>query len=179
MATDSIVLGGGCFWCLEAAYQRVAGVRSVISGYAGGSTVSPSYEEIETGRTGHAQVVKVEFDPVIISLEDILDIFWAIHDPTTPDRQGNDIGPQYRSIILYASPAQRTVAEMSIAQAQSLWDDPIVTQVGPLTVFYPAEGYHQDYYNQNQHRNPYCSVVINPKLITLRKKFAKRLLPDA
>jgi peptide-methionine (S)-S-oxide reductase len=179
MQTESIVLGGGCFWCLEAAYQRLAGVQSVVSGYAGGTTEDPTYREVSGGTTGHAEVVRVEFDPSVITLADLFDVFWAIHDPTTPDRQGNDVGPEYRSIILYADQAQHEEAAAAIKRAQALWDDPVVTELRPLAVFYPAEAEHQDYYNQNRDRNPYCAVVINPKLTTLRQKFAARLRPEA
>jgi methionine-S-sulfoxide reductase len=179
MATHSIVLGGGCFWCLEAVYRRLRGVSAATSGYAGGTVADPSYEEVTTGRTGHAEVVKVEFDPAIIPLTDILEVFWTIHDPTTPDRQGNDVGPQYRSIILYADDAQRETAKRSRAAAQKHWDRPIVTELKPLEAFYPAEDPHQDYYERNRDRNPYCQVVINPKLAALRKRFSERLRDGA
>lgn len=167
-------LGGGCFWCLEAAYQRLHGVSLVTSGYAGGETPDPTYQQVTGGRTGHAEVVQVEFDPAVISYADLLDVFWAIHDPTTPDRQGNDVGPQYRSIILYEDAAQRRTAEQSITAVQALWPDPVVTELAPLKTFYPANAEHQEYYNRNP-ANPYCAVVINPKLATLRARFADRL----
>ena len=176
--TESIVLGGGCFWCLEAAYQMVAGITKVTSGYAGGAVKDPGYEAVAMGYTGHAEVVKVEYDPSVILLGDILDIFWVIHDPTTQDRQGNDIGSQYRSMILYTSELQRKLAEHSKAGVVPLWPRPIVTQILPLKQFYEAEDYHQNYYRNNPDK-AYCQVVINPKLVKLREKFAKRLRQDA
>lgn len=166
----SIVLGGGCFWCLEAAYQQIKGVKSVISGYAGGTTVSPTYHD----HADHAEVVKVTFDQSSISLTDILDVFWVIHDPTTLNRQGADIGTQYRSIILYTDGEQQNIAQKSIDHAKTLFEDPIVTQLQALTNFYPAEDYHQDYFNQNP-ESSYCTYVINPKLQKLRAKFAAKL----
>jgi len=171
---QTIVLGGGCFWCLEAAYQMVEGVAHVTSGYAGGATKNPGYQEVGMGSTGHAEVVKVEFDPKIISLADILEIFWTLHDPTTQDRQGNDVGSQYRSIILYDSEDQRRAAEASKDEIVPLWNKPIVTQILPLTKFYEAEDYHQNYYRNNPDQ-AYCQVIINPKLAKLRQKFASRL----
>jgi peptide-methionine (S)-S-oxide reductase len=172
--TESIVLAGGCFWCLEAAYQEIKGVTEVVPGYAGGAMVNPSYEMVCTGTTGHAEVVKVTFDTSVINLADILDIFWAIHDPTTKDRQGNDAGTQYRSMILYSDEAQRTTAEKSIAAVARLWPSPIVTELVPLEAFYEAEDYHKDYF-KNHPEQAYCQVVINPKLQKLREKFAAKL----
>lgn len=174
---QSIVLGGGCFWCLEAAYQLVAGVTKVTSGYAGGHTAHPTYYQVASKKTGHAEVVRVEFEPEIIALEDVLDIFWIIHDPTTKDRQGYDVGPEYRSIILYANEQQKSAAEASLESAQAHWDNPIVTEVAPLDVFYEAEPEHQDYYKKNPGQG-YCQVIINPKLAKLRQKFASRLKPQ-
>lgn len=168
-------LGGGCFWCLEAAYQRLSGVHEVVSGFAGGTTPDPDYAAVVGGGTGHAEVVQIEFDPAVITYPELLDVFWAIHDPTTPDRQGNDVGSQYRSIILYADEAQHAAARQSIAAVQKLWSDPVVTEVVPLETFYPATDDHQDYYNRHP-ANPYCAVVINPKLATLRQRFAARLV---
>lgn len=153
-------------------------MSEVVSGYAGGHTADPTYYEVAAQRTGHAEAVRITFDPDVIGYADLLEIFWVIHDPTTPDRQGNDTGPEYRSLILYESDAQRETAEESIKAAQRLWDDPIVTELKPLEKFYPAEAEHQDYYNR-QPANPYCAVVINPKLAKLREKFAARLKPDA
>jgi peptide-methionine (S)-S-oxide reductase len=174
ISTQSIVLAGGCFWCLDAAYRMVEGVASVVSGYAGGSWPDPTYERVSTGTTGHAEVVKVEFDPKVISLDDVLDIFWALHDPTTKNRQGNDVGTQYRSMILYVGKEQKELAEASLANVAKLWPNPIVTEVKPLDHFYPAEEYHQDYYRKNPDQG-YCQVIINPKLAKLREKFASRL----
>lgn len=175
MEQESIVLGGGCFWCLDAAYRRVKGVGSVVSGYAGGHWPDPTYERVCTGTTGHAEVVKVDFDPAVLSLETILEIFWTLHDPTTLNRQGNDAGTQYRSIILFNSPEQQQEIQQSIEQtAKKLWGDKITTEVIPLEKFYPAEDYQQDYFNKNPEQG-YCQVIINPKLAKLTKKFAQRL----
>ncbi|HSX15009.1 MAG TPA: peptide-methionine (S)-S-oxide reductase MsrA [Candidatus Saccharimonadales bacterium] len=175
--TESIVLGGGCFWCLEAAYQMINGVTKVTSGYSGGTVPDPSYYAVCTGRTGHAEVVKVEFDPGIISLADILDIFWAIHDPTTLNRQGYDVGTQYRSIIFFESEGQKRIAEQSKVQVAKLWPNKIVTTIEPLKEFFPAEPEHQNYFKNHPER-AYCQVVINPKLAKLRQKFADKLLKE-
>jgi peptide-methionine (S)-S-oxide reductase len=166
-------LGGGCFWCLEAVYDELQGVERVVSGYAGGHVTNPTYQQICGGRTGHAEVVQVTFDPEQVSFRDILLVFFQIHDPTTLNRQGADVGPQYRSIILYHNDAQKQVAEEVIAEltAERVWEKPIVTQVEPFEVFYPAEEYHQDYYKNNTYQ-PYCQVVIAPKLAKFRKEFA-------
>src|SRR5271170_2379757 len=142
--------GGGCFWCAEAVFQRIPGVKSVVSGFAGGTTANPSYEEVCTGNTGHAEVIQLNFDPAVVSYEKLLEIFWEAHDPTTLNRQGVDTGTQYRSIILYSDEAQKVAAEKSKAEAQPHFSSPIVTQIVPLTKFYSAEDYHQDYYNQHQ-----------------------------
>lgn len=171
-------LGGGCFWCLDAAYRRIEGVTGVVSGYAGGHDPRPTYQRVCSGSTGHAEVVQVEFDPEVISYRDILDVLWAIHDPTTPNQQGHDVGTQYRSIILTHDDAQRRTAEESRAAVQSLWPRPVVTEIVPLEVFHPAEDYHQDYYAQNPEQG-YCQVVINPKLAKLREHFAARLRAGA
>jgi peptide-methionine (S)-S-oxide reductase len=171
-------LGGGCFWCLDAAYRRVEGVTGVVSGYAGGEDPQPTYQRVCSGVTGHAEVVQVEFDPAVISYRDILDVFWAIHDPTTLNQQGHDVGTQYRSIILTHDDAQRQAAEESRAAVQSLWPKPVVTEIIPLEVFHPAEEYHQDYYARNPEQG-YCQVVINPKLAKLRQRFAARLRAGA
>jgi peptide-methionine (S)-S-oxide reductase len=170
----SAVLGGGCFWCLEAAYQEIEGIQSVVSGYAGGSDPNPNYESVSSGATGHAEVVEIMFDPAVISYTDVLDIFWAIHDPTTPGRQGNDVGSQYRSMILFDSDEQRLLAEESKVTAQKLWPNPIVTEIVPLEHFVKAEDYHQNYF-RNHPEQGYCQVVINPKLRKLREKFHSRL----
>ena len=169
-----VVFGGGCFWCTEAVFQRLKGVNSVMPGYAGGNAPSPSYEQVCTGRTGHAEVAKIEFDPAVISYEDLLEVFFATHDPTTKDRQGNDRGTQYRSIILYANEGQKKAAEAAIAKYAPDFPAPIVTEVKPLGEFYPAENYHQNYYNENG-AQPYCSFVISPKLAKFRKKFAEKI----
>ena len=166
--TKKAVLGGGCFWCLEAVYQRVEGVESVVSGYAGGETPDPDYESVSTGRTGHAEVVEIEYDPEIITYKEILDIFWKAHDPTTLNRQGADRGTQYRSVILTKDDEQARIARESKEEAEQSgsFDGPIVTEIVPLEKFYPAEGYQQEYYNRYTHA-PYCRVVISPKLSKL------------
>jgi peptide-methionine (S)-S-oxide reductase len=162
-STEIATLGGGCFWCIEAVYDRIDGVKAVVSGYAGGEKEDPTYEEVCSGTTGHAEVVQIHFDPKVITYEEILDLFWKAHDPTTLNRQGADVGVQYRSIILYNSEAQERAAERSKAKAASTFDEPIVTEIVPLSRFYPAEKYHQDYYRNNP-RAGYCSFVIRPKL---------------
>ena len=174
--TKSIVLGGGCFWCLEAVYKDLRGVSAVMSGYAGGHVANPGYKQVCAGTTGHAEVVQVDFDPAEIAYADLLRVFFTIHDPTTPDRQGHDIGPQYRSIVLTHSDAQRATAEAVIAEiaAQKLWPAPIVTQIEPLTVFYPAEPEHHDYFARNPFTG-YCQAVVGPKVAKFRKTFAQRL----
>lgn len=174
--TESIVLGGGCYWCLDAAYRLVTGVTQVVSGYAGGTRAQAEYYTVASGQTDHAEVVQVTYDPSIITLADILDIFWTIHDPTTPDRQGHDVGPQYRSVIFYANDQQKQTAATSMQTAQALFGEPIITQLQQLMTFYPAEDYHQNFYQNNQEA-PYCQVVIDPKLQKLRAKFADRLQP--
>jgi len=172
--TELATLGGGCFWCLDAAYREIEGVVGVVSGYAGGRGPDPTYEQVCTGITGHAEVVQVEFDPDVISYADILDVLWSIHDPTTRDRQGADVGSQYRSIILHHDEAQRTTAEASRDAVQKVWSRPIVTEIVPLETFYPAEDYHQDYYARNPGQG-YCQAVINPKLSKLRQHHAAML----
>lgn len=169
-------LGGGCFWCLEAAYDELTGVKSVVSGYMGGKVDNPSYRQVCTGTTGHAEVVQVTFDPQVVSFEEILRVFFTIHDPTTLNRQGADVGTQYRSAIFYHSAAQKETAESMIAQLNEagVWSDPIVTEVTSAETFYPAEDYHQEYY-QNNSSQPYCQVVISPKLAKFRKSFAPQL----
>jgi peptide-methionine (S)-S-oxide reductase len=169
-AVQRLTFGGGCFWCLEAVFQRLEGVQSVVSGYAGGTVPNPTYKAVCEGTTGHAEVVQIAFDPAKLSLEKLLEVFWAAHDPTTLNRQGADIGTQYRSIILYENDAQKTAAEQSKAAAQKDFKDAIVTEIVPLTKFYQAEDYHQNYFNQNANSNPYCSVVIRPKLQKLLKQ---------
>ncbi|HEX4122276.1 MAG TPA: peptide-methionine (S)-S-oxide reductase MsrA [Verrucomicrobiae bacterium] len=160
---QTATFGGGCFWCAEAVFQRIPGVKSVTSGFAGGTTANPSYEEVCTGTTGHAEVIQIQFDPAVISYHKLLEIFWEAHDPTTLNRQGNDVGTQYRSIILYSDEAQKREAEKSKAEAAAHFSSPIVTQIVPLTKFYSAESYHQNYYNEHSHQG-YCQFVIRPKL---------------
>jgi methionine-S-sulfoxide reductase len=174
MSTQFAVFGGGCFWCTEAFFQRLKGVKSVLPGYSGGTTKNPSYDQVCTGRTGHAEVIKIEFDPAVISYEDLLEVFFATHDPTTKDRQGNDRGTQYRSIILAADEGQKQAAEEAIQKFAPDFPAPIVTQVAMLADFYPAEDYHQNYFNENG-AQPYCSFVISPKLAKFRKKFAEKI----
>jgi len=175
-ATEVAVLGGGCFWCLEAVYTQLRGVDSVISGYAGGSVANPSYEDVCTWRTGHAEVVRISFEPSVITYRDVLEVFFTIHDPTTPNRQGADVGTQYRSIILYQSSEQEATAREVIAetQASGLWHASLVTQVEALDRFYPAEAYHQNYFERNLYQ-PYCQIVIAPKVAKARQKYLERL----
>lgn len=163
MKTEKATLGGGCFWCVEAVYERLPGVLSVTSGYAGGQTENPTYEQIGTGKTGHAEVVQIEYDPGKISYQKIVDLFWDAHDPTTLNRQGADVGTQYRSIILTEDEGQKTIAGESKARAQAKFQSPIVTEIVPLPKFYPAEDYHQDFYRENP-MHPYNLAVIRPKL---------------
>lgn len=167
-SSKTAVVGGGCFWCVEALYEGVPGIVSVVSGYAGGTTPNPTYEEVCTGRTGHAEVVQITYDPSQISYEKVIDLFWKAHDPTTLNRQGADAGTQYRSIILTQNDEERAIAEKSKAVAQKDFKDPIVTEIKPLEVFYPAEKYHQDFYANNP-RYPYSAAVIEPKLEKFRK----------
>ncbi len=169
-------LGGGCFWCLEAVFKDLEGVASVMSGYAGGHVENPTYKAVCGGRTGHAEVTQIVFDPRVISYEDLLRVFFSIHDPTTRDRQGNDVGPQYRSIILTHSDAQRKAAEAvmrEVAEAK-VWPAPLVTEVEPLAVFYPAEAEHHDYFARNPYAG-YCQAVVAPKVAKFRKSFSHRL----
>ena len=172
------VLGGGCFWCLDAVYRGLDGVLSVQSGYAGGRSANPSYDEVCSGRSGHAEVVKLEFDPARVSYRDLLRIFFTIHDPTTRDRQGNDIGSQYRSVIFAQTPEQAQVASevMREITAEQLWPAPLVTELGGAVPFYAAENYHQDYFDRNRNQ-PYCAVVVAPKVAKFRKQYSDRLKP--
>ncbi|MGI9028139.1 MAG: peptide-methionine (S)-S-oxide reductase MsrA [Candidatus Saccharimonadales bacterium] len=171
---QKIVLGGGCFWCLEASFKLINGIEAVVSGYAGGAATDAEYYAVGSGSTGHAEVVEITFNPEVISLDEVLDIFWAIHNPTTLNQQGNDVGPQYRSVIFYADEQQKNTAQASIEKAQELWDDAVVTQLTALEKFYPAEPEHQDYFENNP-GNGYCQVIINPKLQKLRQQFADRI----
>lgn len=176
MAYESIAFGGGCFWCTEAVFQTLKGVISVAPGYAGGSTPNPTYEAVCSGKTGHAEVIKIEYDPSVVSLRTLLTIFFATHDPTTLNRQGHDVGTQYRSIILYTSGAQKEEAQHFIEGLNASAHDgkPVVTELKSLDVFYPAEDYHRDYYKKNPSQS-YCQVVINPKLEKVQKEFAEFL----
>lgn len=167
-STELATLGGGCFWCLEALYETFDGVKSVTSGYAGGQTPNPTYEQVCSHNTGHAEVVQIEYDPAKLTYQQILQIFWDIHDPTTLNRQGPDAGTQYRSIILYHNEAQKKAAEKSKAEAAIKFHQPITTEIVPLTKFYPAEDHHQDYFRKNPNV-PYCAYVISPKLQKLQK----------
>jgi peptide-methionine (S)-S-oxide reductase len=174
--TATAVLGGGCFWCLDAVFRGLEGVLSVESGYAGGQSVDPTYEQVCSGRTGHAEVVKVVFNPAVISYRDLLNVFFTIHDPTTKDRQGNDVGTQYRSVVFARTPEQRADAEAVIADLsqRKLWRDPIVTEIAGAAPYYPAEAYHQDYFAHHP-AQAYCQVIIEPKIAKFRKIFADRL----
>ncbi|WP_221029618.1 peptide-methionine (S)-S-oxide reductase MsrA [Actomonas aquatica] len=165
---ESLILGGGCFWCVEAAYQMLPGVLAVESGYSGGHDPAPTYEAVCTGETGHAEVARITYDPSKVSLGEVLALFWRIHDPTTLNRQGDDVGTQYRSVIFYAGETQRVAAEASREAAKASWGDRIVTQIEPLTQFFPAEGYHQNYYARNPEQG-YCRAVIRPKLDKVKR----------
>jgi peptide-methionine (S)-S-oxide reductase len=169
-------LGGGCFWCLEAVFEQLRGVTTVESGYTGGTTPNPSYQQVCTGSTGHAEVVRVTFDPAVISYREILEVFFALHDPTTLNRQGNDVGTQYRSAIFYHSPEQKRIAEEVLTEFNKagLWDRPTVTEVVPLTQFFRAEEYHQGYFRNNPTQG-YCQAVVSPKVAKLRKHFVVKL----
>ena len=169
-------LAGGCFWCLEAVFDEVNGVESVESGYMGGTTGNPSYEQVCSGKTGHAEVVQITFDPAVVSFKEILEVFFVIHDPTTLNRQGSDAGTQYRSVIFYHSPEQKSQAEHVIKNLNGahIWNSPIVTEAVPVQAFYRAEGYHQDYFSRNP-AQPYCMFVVAPKVAKLRKQFFGKL----
>jgi len=175
MAEELATLAGGCFWCAEAVFKDVIGVSSVESGYTGGHVDNPTYQQVCSGDTGHAEAIRVTFDPALIDYDDILDIFFATHDPTQLNRQGNDVGTQYRSAIFPHSPAQEAAARAAIERAQKDHDRPIVTTIEPLATWYPAEAYHQDYFERDAGRNPYCAVVIAPKLRKFRKSFAEKV----
>jgi len=177
MSHEIATLAGGCFWCLEAVFDELKGVESVESGYMGGQKENPAYEEVCSGATGHAEVIRIAFDPKEISYRDLLEVFFVIHDPTTPDRQGNDVGSQYRSAIFTHSPQQQTMAEEVIASlaAAKVWDAPIVTQVAPATAYYAAENYHQEYFNRVGEQNPYCKFVVAPKVAKFRARYMDKL----
>jgi peptide-methionine (S)-S-oxide reductase len=176
MSAEVATLAGGCFWCLEAVFEQLQGVGRVVSGYSGGPAPNPTYRQVCGGGTGHAEVVQVTFDPQVISFRDLLDVFFAIHDPTTPNRQGPDVGTQYRSAIFYHTPQQKADAEARIAElnAARIWGAPIVTEVTPFTAFYPAEDYHQGYFRNNPGQG-YCQAVVGPKVAKFRKQFAHRI----
>lgn len=176
MNKEIATLGGGCFWCLEAVYDELKGVEDVVSGYSGGKMPNPTYSQVCTGNTGHAEVVQITFDPEKISFKEILEVFFSIHDPTTRNRQGADVGPQYRSAIFYHSPEQKAVAEQVIQdiEAAKIWGKPVVTEVTPFSAFYPAEEYHQEYFANNPEQ-PYCQIVIAPKVAKFRKQHLERL----
>jgi len=167
---QTLILGGGCFWCLEAVFQRVKGVDGVVSGYTGGAIPDPDYRSVCSGTTGHAEVIAITYDPERVSIASLLEIFWAVHDPTTLNRQGADTGTQYRSVIYYGSDEERAVIETAIKTEQPRWSDPIVTEVSPKETFYPAEAYHQNYYNENSAQG-YCQFVVAPKVKKLLKHF--------
>ncbi len=174
MKDNVAILGGGCFWCLEAVYLEVHGVSKVESGYMGGQDPAPTYEAVCGGATGHAEVVRLEFDPSVVSYRDLLEIFFTIHDPTTLNRQGNDVGTQYRSVIFYLSPEQEATARQVVAAMANVWDAPIVTQLAPADTWHRAEDYHQDYFRQHPLQG-YCAFVVAPKVAKFKKTFANRL----
>lgn len=176
MSSEQATLGGGCFWCLEACYQQLKGVQKVVSGYAGGHVPNPTYEQICGKKTGHAEVVQITYDPSQVSFKELLEVFFTIHDPTTPNRQGNDVGPQYRSIIMYHDEGQKQVAQevMDEVTKEQWYPQPLVSEVVPLDVFYDAEQYHQNYYNDNPYQG-YCMMVVAPKVRKFRAKFLQKL----
>ncbi|MGW8178778.1 MAG: peptide-methionine (S)-S-oxide reductase MsrA [bacterium] len=173
---ETATLGGGCFWCLEAGFEQLKGVEKVVSGYSGGTVVNPSYQQVCTGTTGHAEVVQITYDPQIIAFRELLEVFFTIHDPTTLNRQGADVGTQYRSVIFYHSQEQKTVAEKVVQEleAAEIWDAPIVTEITSFSAFYRAEDYHQEYFRRNPGQ-AYCQVVIAPKVVKLRRRFLEKL----
>ncbi|MBM3932732.1 MAG: peptide-methionine (S)-S-oxide reductase MsrA [SAR202 cluster bacterium] len=173
---EQATLGGGCFWCLEAVYEQLKGVEKVVSGYTGGHVENPSYKAVCTGKTGHVEVVQVTFDPAVVSFKEILEVFFTIHDPTTKDRQGNDIGPQYRSAVFYHSPEQKATADDVIYDftRRKVWNRPIITDVRESEVFYPAEEYHQQYFRRNPDQG-YCAYIIAPKVAKFRKEYLAKL----
>ena len=178
--SETATIAGGCFWCIEAVFERVEGVERLVSGYTGGHLENPTYEQVCTGLTGHAEAVQVTYSPDTISYREVLELFFAFHDPTTLNRQDPDVGPQYRSALFYDSPRQKEECEAVIAQLteQKVWPNPIVTQVVPLEAYFPAEDYHQEYYQRNRNA-PYCRVIIDPKVAKLRERYAEKLKPVA
>lgn len=179
-ATEQATFGGGCFWCTEAIFRELQGVTAVVSGYSGGQVQNPSYEQVCAGRTGHAEVIQITFDPKLVSFEELLEVFWRTHDPTTLNRQGHDVGPQYRSVIFYHNEQQRQLAEeyKKKLNASGAFAAPVVTEIRPFDAFYPAEDYHQRYYERNG-RQPYCQFVIRPKLEKFRQVFAGKRKAEA
>ncbi len=177
MRIETATLAGGCFWCVEAVFDELRGVESVESGYMGGQKPDPTYGEVCDGNTGHAEVIQVKFDADVVSFKELLEVFFTVHDPTQLNRQGNDVGTQYRSAIFYHSPEQKAVAEATIAEinAAKIWSRPIVTEVAPVSAFYIAEAYHQEYFARTGNSNPYCSVVVAPKVAKFRKTFLEKL----
>jgi peptide-methionine (S)-S-oxide reductase len=172
---EKAILAGGCFWCTEAVFQNLKGVEQIVSGYTDGKVKNPTYKEVCSGLTGHTEAIEITFDPEIITFGELLEIFWTTHDPTTLNRQGNDVGTQYRSGIYYLNEGQREIAEHSMREvATKIWDDPIVTELKPASTFYPAEKYHQDYYNRNSYVG-YCRIVISPKIAKVKEKFKDKL----
>ncbi|WP_394779513.1 peptide-methionine (S)-S-oxide reductase MsrA [Undibacterium sp.] len=175
MATELATLGGGCFWCTEAVFQQIRGVKNVEPGYAGGETPDPSYEDVCEGKTGHAEVVRLSFDPAIVSYRELLEIFFTIHDPTTLNRQGNDVGTQYRSVVYFHTPDQHAMTLQMMGEMAKLWDAPLVTEVTEAPMFFPAEDYHRNYFKMNVQQR-YCSLVVAPKVEKTRKYFASKLV---
>ena len=171
---NTFVLAGGCFWCLDAVYRQIKGVENVVSGYSGGDIPTPTYDQVSMGTTGHTESVQITFNESVVPTDVILDLFFLVHDPTTADRQGNDVGTQYRSAMFYTDDTQKQLFQSAIERAQKNWDSTIVTELAPLGMFYPAEEYHQDYFNQNPD-NGYCSAVITPKIVKVRKSYNKWL----
>lgn len=174
MTTETAVLGGGCFWCIEPIYQEMKGVLQVESGYTGGKIANPTYEQICEGTTGHAEVIQLEFDPAVVSYREILEVFFTIHDPTTLNRQGNDMGTQYRSVVYYASPEQKETAQQVMAEMGNVWPAPLVTELSPVETFYKAESYHQNFYRENPEQG-YCILIVKPKLAKFRQLFTDKL----
>ena len=174
---EKIILAGGCFWCTEAIFNRLKGVTKVTPGYTGGTTTNPSYEEVCSGRTGHVEAIEIEFDPKIISYQKLLEIFFQLHDPTTLNKQGNDVGTQYASKIFYITSSQKETAKKALKIAQNNYQDPIVTKILPATEFYPAESYHKDYYDSHKDQ-PYCQIIIDPKIQKLYKNFKQEIKND-
>lgn len=170
---ESAIVGGGCFWCVEAQYKMLKGVKKVVSGYAGGHVKDPTYKQICNGDTGHAEVIRIDYDPALITFRDVIDLFWDAHDPTTLNRQGNDVGTQYRSIIMYTSEEQKKVSEESKVNAAKIIGKPIVTEIVPLEIFYPAEDYHQDYFKNNPYQG-YCQAVVRPKVSKFKQKLQEK-----